>query len=111
MTFSRTGTRSRIEEIFDETKSRYGSSNDGFHALGVGHHVRRQVALVEAHALDEVHLHAEGLAFLDGDDAVLADLVDGGRDHLADLRIGRARSTATWAICSFESTSIEADLM
>ena len=59
------------------------------HALGVGDHVRRQVALVEAHALDEVHLHAEGLAFLDGDDAVLADLVDRLGDHLADLGIGR----------------------
>src|SRR6056297_3285486 len=59
------------------------------HALGVGHHVRRQVALVEAHALHEVHLHAEGLALLHGDDAVLADLVDGLGDHLADLGIGR----------------------
>jgi hypothetical protein len=51
--------------------------------------VRRDVALVEAHALDEVHLHAEGLALLDGDDAVLADLVDGVGDHLADLGVGR----------------------
>ena len=48
----------------------------------------RDVALVEAHALDEVHLHAEGLALLDGDDAVLADLVDGLGDHLADLLVG-----------------------
>ena len=47
------------------------------------------VALVEAHALDEVQLHAEGLRLLDGDDAVLADLVHGLGDLLADLVVGR----------------------
>ena len=65
-----------------------GVVEDGLHALGVGDEVRRDVALVEAHALDEVDLHAEGLALLDGDDAVLADLVDGLGDHLADLLVG-----------------------
>ena len=58
---------------------------DGFHTLGIGHHVGRQEALVEAHALDEVHVHAEGLALFDGDDTVLADLVDGGADGVTDL--------------------------
>ena len=38
-----------------------GVLEDRLHALGVGHEVRRDVALVEAHALDEVHVHAEGL--------------------------------------------------
>ena len=32
-----------------------------FHAIGVGDEVGRDVALVEAHTFDEVHLHAEGL--------------------------------------------------
>ena len=49
----------------------------------------RDVALVEAHALDEVELHAEGLALLDGDDAVGADLLERLGDHLADLLVGR----------------------
>ena len=62
-----------------------GVLEDGLHALGVGHEVGRDVALVEAHALDEVELHAEGVRLLDGDDAVLADLVDGVGDQLADL--------------------------
>ena len=62
---------------------------DGFHAVGVGDEVRRDVALVEAHALDEVELHAEGLALLDGDDAVLADLLERLGDHRADLLVGR----------------------
>ncbi len=65
-----------------------GIVEDGFHALGVGDEVRGDVALVEAHALDEVHVHAEGLGLLDGDDAVLADLVDGLGDLGADLGIG-----------------------
>ena len=65
-----------------------GVVEDGLHALGVGHEVRRDVALVEAHALDEVELHAEGLALLDGDDAVGADLLERLGDHLADLLVG-----------------------
>jgi hypothetical protein len=60
----------------------------GLHAVGVGDEVGRDVALVEAHALDQVHLHAEGLRLLDGDDAVLAHLVDGLGDHLTDLGVG-----------------------
>ena len=62
---------------------------DSLHAVGVGHEVGRDVALVETHALDQVHLHAEGLTLLDGDDAVPAHLVDGVGDHLADLGVAR----------------------
>src|SRR4029453_4113828 len=62
---------------------------DGLHALGVGDHVGRQVALVELHALGELELEPEGLAFLDVDDAVLADLLDRVRDHVADLALAR----------------------
>ena len=46
------------------------------------------VALVEPHALDELELHAEGVRLLDRDHAVLADLVDGLGDLLADLGVG-----------------------
>src|SRR4051812_31175805 len=56
----------------------------GLHALGVGHEVGREVALVEAHALGELELEAEGVALLDGDDAFLADLVHRLGDDLAD---------------------------
>src|SRR5205085_6035064 len=57
---------------------------DRLHPLRVGHEVRRDVALVEAHALGELELEAEGVALLDGDDAFLADLVHGLGDDLAD---------------------------
>jgi hypothetical protein len=51
-------------------------------------------------------LDAEGVGLLDGDDAVLADLVDGVGDHLADLLSSAAEMEATWAICSLSSTSM-----
>jgi hypothetical protein len=56
--------------------------------------VGREVALVELHALDEFDLGLEALAFFDGDDAVLADLVHGLGDDLADLLVlvGGARA-------------------
>src|SRR5581483_281282 len=59
------------------------------HPLGVGDHVGRQVALVELHALRELELEAERLALLDVHDAVLADLLDRVRDHVADLALAR----------------------
>ena len=61
----------------------------GLHALGVRDHVRREVALVELHALGELELEAEGLALLDVHDAVLADLLDRVGDDIADLAVAR----------------------
>ena len=72
-----------------------GSFEHGLHALLVGDHVRGDVALVELHPLRELELHAEGLALLDVHDAVLADLLDRVRDHVADLVVaGRDRRDA-----------------
>ena len=59
----------------------------GLHRRGVGHEVGAQVAAVELHALDPLDLGLERLAFLDRDDAVLADLFGRLGDHLADLGI------------------------
>src|SRR6266545_742716 len=63
--------------------------HDGFHPFGVGHEVRRDVALVEAHPLGELQLQAEGVALLDGDDTFLAYLVHRLGDDLADGGVGR----------------------
>ncbi|OEI67489.1 DNA polymerase II large subunit [Curtobacterium sp. ER1/6] len=57
-------------------------------ALRVRDEVLRQVALVEAHALGQLELGAEGVRLLDGDDALLADLVDRLGDELADGGVG-----------------------
>src|SRR5260370_250213 len=61
-----------------------GVLEDGLHPLWVGGEVVRDVALVEAHALGELKLEAEGVALLDSDHAFLADLVHRLGDHLAD---------------------------
>ena len=72
-----------------------GILEDRLHALLVGDHVGRDVALVELHALGELEVHAERLALLDVDHAVLADLLDRVGDHVADLLVaGRDRRHA-----------------
>jgi len=72
-----------------------GILEDGLHAVLVGDHVGRDVALVELHALGELEVHAESLALLDVHDAVLADLLDGVGDDVADLLVaGRDRRDA-----------------
>ena len=63
--------------------------DDGLHALGVGDEVGREVALVELHALGEVELERGAVGLLDGDDAVLADLVERLGDELADRAVLR----------------------
>ena len=60
---------------------------DDFHALRVRHEVRREVAAIELHALDDVERGLHRLCFFDGDDAFLADLLHGLGDHVADRRV------------------------
>src|SRR5690606_33787452 len=62
---------------------------NGFLPLGVGGEVAGDVALVEAHTLGELELQPEGVGLLDGDDAFLADLVEGLGDQLTDGLVGR----------------------
>src|SRR5947208_182150 len=62
--------------------------------LGIVDEVRREIAAVELHALDEVKLVLERLAVLDGDHAFLADLVHRIGDDLADVEIGVRRDGA-----------------
>ena len=56
--------------------------------------VRREVAAVELHALDDVELVLETRAFLDGDHAFLADLLHRLGDGLADRLVGVRRDRA-----------------
>ena len=62
-----------------------GVVDAGFHAFGVGDEVGGDVAAVELHAVGELGLHADALAFFDGDHAVFADLFHHIRDDLADF--------------------------
>src|SRR5712692_5336068 len=60
---------------------------DAFHALGVGDEVGREVAAVKLHAFDYFEGGLHRLGFLDGDDAILADLLHGFGDDAADLLV------------------------
>ena len=63
------------------------------HPFGIGHEIRRQIAAVELHALDDLERGVHALGFLDGDDAVLADLVHRlGDDPCRWSRHGSPRS-------------------
>ena len=64
-----------------------GVVEDGFHRLRVGDEVGRDVALVELHALGELELGAHGVGLLDRDHAVLADLVEGLGEQVADVAV------------------------
>src|SRR5690606_246226 len=58
---------------------------DGGHLLGIGYEVARQVAAVELHAFNDIELGLGGLGFLDGDHTLVADLLHGLGDHVADF--------------------------
>jgi hypothetical protein len=75
-------------EIFLSCSRMKGSSSSAGLALLVVDEVGRQVAAVELHALDDVQLVVQALAFFDGDDAFLADLLHRLGDDLADGVIG-----------------------
>jgi hypothetical protein len=64
------------------------------HLLGVGDEIGREIAAVELHAFDDLELGLHALGFLDGDHAVLADLVHRLGDHVADrlVAVGRDRA-------------------
>src|SRR4051794_30111210 len=82
------------------------------HALLVGHEVRRDVALVELHALRELQVHTEGLALFDVHDAVLADLLDRVGDHVADLVVtGRDGCDACDLILARDLLGLRADVL
>ena len=55
--------------------------------LWIRHEVRRQVALVKAHALDIFKSGVGGLAFLNFDNAIGADSINGFGDQLAKVRV------------------------
>src|SRR5579863_5993249 len=89
-----------------------GVLEDSLHTILVGDHVGRDIALVELHALSELEVHAEGLAFLDVHDAVLADLVDRVCDHVADLLIaGRDRRDARDLILARDGSGLLGDVL
>src|SRR5713226_2050911 len=64
------------------------------HLVGVGDEVGRDVAAVELHALDDVEFGLERLGFFNRDDALVADLLHGIGEELADFRVAVGRNGA-----------------
>src|SRR2546426_5622355 len=60
---------------------------NAFHALRVSDEVGGEVAAVKLHAFDYFEGGLHRLGFLDGDDAILADLLHGFGDDAADLLV------------------------
>ena len=58
-----------------------------FHLLGIGDEVRADIAAVELHSLDKLGLVLQTLGLLNGDDAVLADLLHHLGNQIADLGV------------------------
>mmetsp|Transcript_2693 Transcript_2693/g.7272 ORF Transcript_2693/g.7272 Transcript_2693/m.7272 type:complete len:512 (-) Transcript_2693:54-1589(-) len=60
-------------------------------SLGIRDEVRRNVPAVQLHTLHDLQLVLQGLAVLHCDGAVLADLLEGRGDHVADLFVAVRR--------------------
>ena len=74
-----------------------------FHGVVVGDEVGRDVALVELQALGDLQLGRQRRGLLDGDDAVLADLLHGLADEVADrLVAGRDRADGGDALAAVD---------
>src|SRR3954453_2667851 len=64
------------------------------HLRRVGDEIRREIAVVELHAFDNVELGFETGRLFDRDDTLVADLVHRLRDHLADFAVVIGRNRA-----------------
>ncbi len=64
------------------------------HLVGVGDEVRRDVAAVELHPFDHFELGLQGLRFLDGNHALVADLLHRIGEKLPDFGIAVRRDRA-----------------
>ncbi len=62
----------------------------GLHVLQIGDEMRGDVSAVELHAFDDLDLGVDAGAVLDGDDALLAHLVEGVGNHRADHGVAGA---------------------
>ena len=66
-----------------------GVVHNRFHFFGVRAHVRGSVTAIELHALGKGEVGSHGFGFLDGDNAVVADLFHGFANERADCFVGR----------------------
>ena len=106
LTFSRSGTSSRRLLIFFSWIRMKASSSTQSISAGRLMKYGEMIALVELHAFDELQRGLGALAFFDGDDAVLADLLHRVGQQVADRRSLLALIVPTWAISSLLETGL-----
>ena len=88
-----------------------GILNAGFHVLGVGDEVGRNITAIELHTFDVLGLELEALGFFNGDNAVFADLVHHIGDQLAnDAVLGRDGSNVGNLVFGGDFDSFFADV-
>src|ERR1700722_2658621 len=81
-----------------------GVVENDLHPLDIRHHVMRQVASLECHALDHFQLRLDGRSEFDGDDTVIAGAFEGFRHYLAELGvIGRDAGDGPKALYAVEA--------
>ena len=101
--FSSTGRSSVVPLIFLVGDQHVRLVQRCLHPLHVAHEVGRDVAAVELHALGVLDLDLQAFALFDGDHAVMADLVHGLGEQLADLRVvGRDRGDVLDVLFAFD---------
>ena len=86
-TASSSGTRSLMLRDLLLVHQDVGVFEHALHRVRIGDEVGGQVAAVELHAFDPFDFGLQALAFVDGDDAVLADLFHRVGQQIADLAI------------------------
>ena len=91
--------RTRLRTLFEQrqqllqvtqlllVQENVGIVQDGFHALGIGDEVWREIATIELHPLNDFEGRLGGVAFFNRDDAIFPHLLHGLRNKVADQRI------------------------
>ena len=74
--------------------------NDRFHFVGIGYHVRGNVAAVKLHAFHNVAVSFRGLGLFNGDNAVCRDLFHRVRNQLADEFVRRGNGSDSCNVVS-----------
>jgi len=79
----------------------------GFHRLRIGDEVRREIALVELHALDDFESGFNGLGFFDCDSAIFADFIHRVGDDFANGGVQLAETGGDLLDLSLSLTFLE----
>ena len=61
-----------------------GILENAFHAVRIGHEIRREISAIELHSFDDIQCRLDRLGFFNRDDAIFADLLHRFGNDVAD---------------------------